>query len=176
MFGNNEKYQNEKLRLQKRNLEEQSSYNKEIIRLREREIKEQELENQRVKTLEHKIIKDNEDLKKELDLYKSYFEFFKSALIDTEVFTDMYFDTNYFDDQQKLNLVYKKDHNLRMQVQITKSSFTAILMQKLGRDVMRPFEYAHQVLENFFVITNKQNVENRRVNPKYEALLGKEMD
>lgn len=172
MFGNNERYQNEKLRLQEQNLKEQRFYNKEIIQLREREIKEQELENQRVKTLEHKIIKENEDLKKELDLYKSYFEFFKSALIDSEVFTDMYFDTEYCDDQQKLNLVYKRDNNSRMQVRITKSLFTAILMQKLGRDVMRPFEYAHQALEEFFTLTNKQNVENRRVNPKYEALLG----
>jgi hypothetical protein len=167
VFGKNERYENEKLRIQKQNLDEQRFYNRETIKLREREIKEQE----RVKTLEYKIIKENEELKKELDLYKSYFEFFKSALFDTEVFTGMYFDTDYGDSRQFLNLEFKAEDNSRGQIRLDKRSLTLILMQKLGRDVMKPFEYAYQVLKKFFTLTQEQNAQYYRLNPKYEALL-----
>lgn len=171
MFRNKERYQKEQhhrdnQRIQEQNLNQQCSYNKELIGLIEREIKEQELENQRVKTLEYKIIKENEKLIEERDLYKSYFDFFKSTLIDTEVFTDVKFSES-FSGEQRLVLKFRGDHSEYTQVEVNKETLTMVLMQKLGRDVMRPFDYAKQVLQEFFKITYEFGV-NRPIHSKFK--------
>lgn len=144
-------------------------HNEQMEAFREREIKEQELENQRIKTLEHKIIEENKELIREIDSYESYFDFIKSALVDTEVFTDLRFVQDW-NSELELEIDFKGDHDERGTIRITKKFLTLILMQKLGRDVMRPFGYAKAVISDFFKIESISRDGDRPIHPKFKEI------